>query len=274
MCMNKSLIYSLFFLMLFFSCSQQKMEKEFYPNGRLKFEVPIIKGKRHGKSVQYYENGKVQLISNWENGIKKGESTSFYKNGNPHIKSTYKNGVANGIIQIYDSLHNIKEKYTVINELKDGPYQEFFPDGRLKVEGSYKNDKPEGKGFEFYETGELFRKYVYKNGELIYFKSYSKEGNLYDCKLPIELTYSEIGIEIKLAYTEFDSARIGVIIGRLDANKHLIDTIEVLGSKDLKYIYEVDEGKKYFSGVLYEIKMPENRIEGQYFFESPAGASL
>lgn len=255
-------------LIVIFGCTKSEIEQEFYPDGKLKFEVPLRGGERHGQSIQYYKNGKIQLISNWENGIKKGESISFYVNGNPHIKATYDSGVANGIIYIYDSLNNLKEKYTVNKESKDGPYQEFYASGKLKAEGKYKNDKPEGEGYEFYETGELFRKYVYKDGELIYFKAYDKQGYLYDCRLPIEFSETKEGLGVSLSYSEFDSARIGIIIGNLDLKNKLIDTLEVLGSKNLSYVYKSNE-EINITGVLYEIKMPENRIEGEYYFRYP-----
>lgn len=252
-----------------FGCGKSEFERQFYPDGKLKFEVPLRGGERNGQSIQYYENGKIQLVSHWENGIKKGESTSFYMNGNPHIKSIYQNGYTHGIIYIYDSLNNLKEKYTVNRELKNGLYQEFYSNGQLKVDGYYKEDKPEGEGYEYYETGELFRKYVYKNGDLIYFKAYDKQGGLYDCKLPVGFSETKEGLEINLLYSEFDSTRIGIIIGNLDTKNQLIDTLEILGSKNLSYLYKYNEGEINITGVLFEIKMPENRIEGEYYFRYP-----
>lgn len=254
-------------LVMFLSCKENK-EVTYFDSGDVQFSVALKNSERHGKSITYYENGNVKLVSHWVRGEKSGPSTSFFLNGQINMETTYSNGKVNGKVTIYDSLGNLKEVYNVKDDLKEGSFYEYFKNGAVRVEGNYSKDKPDGPGSEYYENGKLFRKYVYKGGDLIYFKGYSKSGELYDSKLPIHITETKDSkeVEIRLAYTEFDRARVGIIIGNLDSENHLIDTLSVHGSKGLSVAYRLGNGQSNITGILYEIEMPNEQIRGEYFF--------
>jgi hypothetical protein len=114
----------------------------------------------------------------------------------------------------------------------------------------------------------LFRTYFYDRDTIVYLKGFDKNGVLYDCVLPIIIHENgQDEVSIKLIYSEYDSVRIGVIIGDLDNKKQLMDTIEVLGSNGLEVRYKLQSGHKSVTGWLFEIKMPEDEITGEYFFE-------
>ena len=47
---------------------QTKMEKECYPDGKLKFEGEVSGDKRNGKGKEYYKNGRLMFEGEFKNG--------------------------------------------------------------------------------------------------------------------------------------------------------------------------------------------------------------
>ncbi len=95
-----------------------------------------------------------------------------------------------------------------------------------------------------------------------------EEGFVYAGFLPVSIKELENReIEIRLDYTEYDSAGIGIIIGNLDKKNHLKDTIEILASSSLSKKYKLEKGNNRVTGVLFEIKMPEGDITGRNHFD-------
>lgn len=236
------LIISVFALLQ--SC-QSDMEKSYYPSGNLEYKVPLSNGEYHGEMISYYENGKIKGKAIFENGDLRGEAIG------------------------YDSLGNLYSTYQYQDNKKNGSFKIYYPDGSVHVEGEYNEGKPHGKGFEYYPNGGLMRKYVYSMGELIYMKAYTKEGVQYDSKLDINIskTVNKDSVVIELGYTEYDSAGFLVAFGNLDANNRLIDTLAIYGTRDLDLKYKVDSNQKILSGVLFELKLPEETIEAAYYFK-------
>jgi hypothetical protein len=227
------------------------------------------------KEIRYYDNGKVWYEVNLIDGKRNGTMSYYYKNGNIKEEVTYINNSIEGLVIIYDSLGNKSELLNYKNNQRDGAFVEFFPNGQKKLEGFFKNNLPDSIGYQYYETGELKKVYFYKLGNIFYYKAYEKNGKLYDNQLPIEveiITYNERNdeylINIKLLYSIYDNARIGVIVGNLDEKNYLLDTMVVTGSKNLEckiVIKSID----IVTGQVFELKMPDNEIVGRFFFKHP-----
>ena len=231
------------------------------------------------KEIEYYENGSIKYEIDLKNGIRDGEMTSYYQNGKIKGIANFKNGKLSGIAISYDSItgHKLSEIH-YDNDKKDGLFLGFYSGGEKKIKGYFKNDMPDSIGFEYYPDGKISKHYYYQQGEIFYFKALDTLGKFYDTLLPIsikELGRNEngdsIAFEIRLDYSIYDSVRVGAIIGPLDSNNNLIDSLYVTGSSDksTNLIGSTKEMESGFSGILFEIKMPEEIIMGRYWFKYP-----
>ncbi|MFZ6009773.1 MAG: toxin-antitoxin system YwqK family antitoxin [Bacteroidota bacterium] len=90
--MGRGTIYKLILILVLFSC-QQEIEREYYTNGSLKFEVPLKAGKRNGKLIQYYKDGKINATGMWKNGKLDGPSVIYFPNGRVNQENNFRKGV-------------------------------------------------------------------------------------------------------------------------------------------------------------------------------------
>jgi hypothetical protein len=107
---------------------KSKVEKVYYPNGKLKFVGKVNNDLPEGLCSTFYENGQLMQISNWNHGQMNGLRKYYYENGNLKEKSYWKN----------DSL--------------DGWASFYSPNGKISIVGKYRNG--EGNGwFQYYDSG-------------------------------------------------------------------------------------------------------------------------
>jgi len=226
------------------SC-QSDTKESYYPNGMVAYKVPQKNGKNHGEMISYYANGDLKGKASFEDGNLSGEAI------------------------VYDSLGNIYSTFHYRKNKKNGKFKIYYKDGTVQVEGEYRNNEPHGRGFEYYPNGELMRKYVYYRGELVYMKAYDENGVQYDSKLDINITEinGQDSAFIELSYSEYDSAGIIVVFGKLNPQKRLMDTLAIYGSKDMELKFKYPNNKKLISGILYEMKLPEETLEAAFYFE-------
>jgi hypothetical protein len=58
-----------------------EVRKEYYPNGKLKFERNYINGKQEGITKVYFESGKLEAERNYKNGKLEGLEKEYYESG-------------------------------------------------------------------------------------------------------------------------------------------------------------------------------------------------
>ena len=145
--------------------------KEFYDNGKLKFEGEHINGDRNGKGKEYYENGSIIFEGKYLYN-KQWEGKGYDTKGN----KIYELNNGNGFIKIYNYIFNIiifEGDYLHGNI--NGKCKEYNFKGILIFEGEYINGYKEGLGKE----------YDFCNGRLIfegeYLYNYKRKGKQYDC---------------------------------------------------------------------------------------------
>ncbi len=69
-----------------------RVERWFYPNGKIKTVCYFHNDKLHGISTSYYENGNIKARENYFNGILEGLSKKYDEKGNLIAEEYYKNG--------------------------------------------------------------------------------------------------------------------------------------------------------------------------------------
>jgi len=156
--------------------------KEFYNNGKLKFEGEYLNGKRwNGKS--YDKNSIIDLEIKKGNG--KGKEYNNYDE--LEFEGEYLNGERwNGKVKEYNYLGRLIFEGEYLNGERNGKGKEYNLDGNLEFEGEYLNGKEKeyknegnkfnyGKGELKFEEKNLIRKLdekrkVYNNNEKLVFE--------------------------------------------------------------------------------------------------------
>jgi len=75
--------------------------KDYYEDGKLKFEIHYKGGRFEGISKYYYENGKLISEAKFKNGKLEGISVIYYESGALNSEINYKNGEMEGSSKFY-----------------------------------------------------------------------------------------------------------------------------------------------------------------------------
>ena len=110
----KILIY--IFIFLFTSCALNKVERNFYDNGKIKYKinkknnkndgftyfwdkngilinkVEYLNNQVHGKWIEYYISGKVKCSTDYHYDLKHGSEICYYENGFKKSEKKFLNG--------------------------------------------------------------------------------------------------------------------------------------------------------------------------------------
>ena len=116
--MNTKRIVAVAALILFVcavGCSRE-VEKEYYPNGKLKSVLNYKKGQLEGIALYYYENGVLKERVNYRKGKRERTGTTYYESG------------------------KLKEEITYVNGMREN-VKLYSEDGTLISESVYKDDK-------------------------------------------------------------------------------------------------------------------------------------
>jgi hypothetical protein len=92
--------------------------KMYYPDGKLRAEVPMKGGRRNGLATEYYTNGKKHLVINYVDGKNHGLTTRYYDTGGLYEETMYEKG----------EMHGLRKRYR--------------KDGKLASEAKYNNGNP------------------------------------------------------------------------------------------------------------------------------------
>lgn len=121
----------LFFLIVVAGCNGRDTFKEYYDTGELRYEYPIINGKRNGSYKMYYKDGSLMRDGEFSEGFLSGWNSFYYPNGRVQVKSHY--DMYNGWQRLSRRIY-YKENGDVISDLK-------FADKDISVNVLNKNEE-------------------------------------------------------------------------------------------------------------------------------------
>lgn len=171
--MSKLIYYSLFSLLLFTTCKEQKYVGElsdwpgikdghlqaYSDSGELIEEANYEKDTLHGKRVLYFQEGGKQIVEHYIKGKFHGPYFTFFPDGKPYVEGEYQNNVMSGVWKTYYPSGQLKEEVTFKDNLENGPFKEYHENGKNKAKGNYKDgDREEGILLLYDTTGTLIRK--------------------------------------------------------------------------------------------------------------------
>ncbi|MBT6401697.1 toxin-antitoxin system YwqK family antitoxin [candidate division WWE3 bacterium] len=152
--MNKTLtlLLSLSFLLLFssFAYCEEPVDKQYWDNGKLKWETYYDEKQEKVLGVGWYKSGKKEVEVHYINS-QEGEQSSLKEDGK--LSTWYENG-------------NRKAVGVFKNGQREGLETTWYESGKKWSESNYKDGKRDGLTTAWYESGNKIEEYNYKNGEL------------------------------------------------------------------------------------------------------------
>ena len=134
--------------------------KEYYDDGKLKFEGIFKRGKKwDGKGFNEKGNEEYTI----KNGT--GKFKEYYNNNNLMIEGEYVNGQRNGKIKEYYEFSKLKSEGEYLNGEKNGKFKEYYDNLNLKFEGEYLNGEKNGIFKEYNYDGIIIFEDEYVNGK-------------------------------------------------------------------------------------------------------------
>jgi len=127
----------------------------------------IKDGKKDGPYKEWYDNGKLRYDHNYEMGKFKGVQKNYFDDGKLEIEANYKEGELHGLYKAFYNNGQIKKDAYYQNGDVQGVYKEFYSNGQLIFTSNYVNGKADGLYQEWYENGQIRILSNYDNGKLI-----------------------------------------------------------------------------------------------------------
>ena len=121
----------------YFNGRSKFIERDYYPNGKIKGETPYLNDSISGIAKRYYETGIMQEYAEFKNGSFDGVRKYFYPNGQVWIEQIYKAGKSWTVVANYTE----KGQRRDAGSLRDGNGTIIFydEDGTVRETRSYIN---------------------------------------------------------------------------------------------------------------------------------------
>lgn len=166
------------------------LTKYFYKDGKLKMEVPFVKGVEQGLAKEYSPDGNIITLIEYKRGfiverlkinrkdkdnLKQGKSYVFHANGNVKQEGTYRDDKKDGYFKDYAENGDLISVTKYVNDVKQTDAEEvtkldlqneYYPDGKIKITETYRNGIPEGIRREYSEDGQILKSFIYSNGKI------------------------------------------------------------------------------------------------------------
>jgi len=163
----------------------------YYPDGKLKMEIPFVKGLEQGFAREYSNEGDIITLIEYKRGfvidrlkinrrdhnnLKQGRWYTFYGNGNIHVEGNYQDDLKEGYFKEYAENGDLISVDKYVKDVKQAEAQEirkldikneYYPEGKIRASGTYRNGTPEGIYREFNLMGQITRSLVYDMGTVI-----------------------------------------------------------------------------------------------------------
>ncbi|MEI6683311.1 MAG: toxin-antitoxin system YwqK family antitoxin [Bacteroidota bacterium] len=165
--------------------------KYYYPDGRIKLEIPFVKGFEQGFGKEYATDGSIITLTEYKRGFivdrlrinrkdqggrRQGRWFVFYESGNLHTEVTYKDDKKNGYLKEYAENGDLLKISKYVDDLlqpdaeeiqKLEVQNEYYPDGKVRISAMFRNGVPEGITREYNAEGIVEKSVLYKNGVVI-----------------------------------------------------------------------------------------------------------
>jgi len=170
---------------------KEGFSRYYYPDGKIKQEIPFVKGSEQGFGKEFGSDGTIITLTEYKrgfivdrlrinrkdgNGRKQGRWCTFYEQGNLKSEVTFKDNKRNGYQKEYAENGDLLKISKYVDDLiqpeaeeimKLEVQNEYYPDGNIKFSAMFRNGIPEGIKREYSTDGHVEKAYLYKNGAII-----------------------------------------------------------------------------------------------------------
>lgn len=174
--------------------------KSYYPDGKIKSEIPFIKGQEQGFGKEYGPDGTIITLTEYKKGFivdrlrinrrdqnqqRQGKWYTFYPSGAIMQEGTYRNDLKNGFFKDYAENGDLIRISKYIDDViqpeaeevqKHEKVNEFYPDGKIRAVSMYRNGTLDGVRQEYDTSGTIVRSTIYQNGFLTGEGIFTEEG--------------------------------------------------------------------------------------------------
>jgi antitoxin component YwqK of YwqJK toxin-antitoxin module len=206
-------------------------------------------GKNNNEKVEYFKNGEIKSVHNYEDEVLSGRSLEYYESGNLKTKLNYKEGLIQDTLKHYYESGQLKN----ISIWKDGKMNgiaiRYFKNGNTKSKEFFSNGVNTGITKRYYENGNLKKIEHYSKGEIIYFKSFYKDGSIeFENIIPeteiLEDTISRsesLIIDIKIPFDLKDPKYVEIGVLDMKKDEFVPDTTVYLNDNQIRVKYKLNE---------------------------------
>lgn len=152
--------------------------KVYYPNGKVKSELPLKDGMLNGKGKYYFNTGSLKEVVNFKDDYRHGTSTEYYKNGELYMVSEYVKGERTGWYKGYFSNGQLQGEGWLINNNKEGVWRFYSINGKISKEAFYLNNKANGPSKHYNGDGKISYIDYYDKGFIMSMKQFDKNGKV------------------------------------------------------------------------------------------------
>lgn len=160
----------------------------YYPDGKIKQEIPFIKGFEQGFGKEYASDGTINTLTEYKKGFivdrlrinrkdsqgrKQGRWYTFFESGNLRTEVTFKDDMKNGYLKEYTENGDLLKISKYVDDIiqpeaeeiqKLEVQNEYYPNGKIKISAMFRNGIPEGIKREYTAEGTIEKAFLYKNG--------------------------------------------------------------------------------------------------------------
>lgn len=134
-----------------------RVEKEYYPDAKIKKEVTFVNGVPHGVCREFSQEGKIMSSKIYRNGYLAGDGIIDEKGEKQGNWKEFHYGKQ-------EKGRKTKAEGNYINGMRDGKWTFYYEDGSTEQKGVYKMGKPDGLWMWYYENGKLLREEEFTDG--------------------------------------------------------------------------------------------------------------
>jgi len=162
----------------------------YYPDGKIKMEIPFVKGMEQGFGKEYSPDGDIITLIEYKHGfvvdrlkinrrdhnnLKQGRWYTFYGNGNIHVEGNYQDDMKDGYFKEYAENGDLISVDKYVKDVKQPEAQEvkkldirneYYHNGKIKASGTYRDGTPEGIYREYDSLGQITRSLIYDMGTI------------------------------------------------------------------------------------------------------------
>jgi uncharacterized protein len=186
-----------------------------FSNKQLEWETNYTCGELSGGFKRYYPNGKVLLEFTYLNGLREGPLRSYSISGNKESEGQYVNGTSHALWRWYSQSGRVSSEAFYVYNKRDSIWTYYYQDGTVNTRITYQNDIRHGVTQVYNPEGILLLEKLFDNGDLISYRSQTKDGKMSEWKkfVGVEEALIAYFANGKLAYQE--PYKNGLIHGQL-----------------------------------------------------------